>query len=344
MKIFCKISLALIFTVSLTYSLFAQTEREKAIKLYEAGKNKEAIAILEKESKKAKNDAETWNTLGLAYFKDESTKKAIKAFEKAISFNQQNASYRTNLAYAYLQIGKSDAAQAESTKAIAINPKNALAYYLRGVANVYEGDNKEAIDDAERAIGINPNYSLAYVLKSDALLYQFGTQVGGGAKPIDEIELLQQAKEILENCLKNCRNNSQSELQQKRLDTLDVFHKYFSKNRDAMLSAIAEGKLPPVQANQSLPDPSITPMKLLTRPQPRYPSSAREKGIEGTVALAALFSETGKITHALILKGVGGGLNEAALQAAYAIKFEPAKKDGKPFSQIKIITYSFDVY
>ena len=62
------------------------------------------------------------------------------------------------------------------------------------------------------------------------------------------------------------------------------------------------------------------------------------------MVLAILFSETGRITHALILKGLGGGLNEAALRAAYGIKFEPAKKDGKPFSQIKIVTYSFAIY
>lgn len=344
MRMFYKICLIMIFAALVNLSAFAQTEREKGIRFYKEGKNKEAIAVLEKESKKAKTDAETWNALGLAYFKEESTKKAIKAFEEAVDLNQANAVYHTNLAYAYLQIGKSDAAQTESTKAIALNPKNALAYYVRGVANVYEGDNGEAIADADQAIKINSDYSMAYVLKSDALFYQFGNHVGGGAKPVEHIELLQQAKEALENCLKNCRNNSQVELQQERLETLNVFHKYFSKNRDAMLNAIAEDKPLPVQPNQPPPDPSVTPMKIFVKPQPLYPGGARDRGIEGKVTLIALFSETGKITHALILRGIGGGLNEAALRAAYAIKFEPAKKNGKPYSQIKTITYTFDIY
>jgi len=343
MKTLYKTALSLILLTLTSNLAFAQTEREKGIRLYQEGRNKEAVAVLEKASRQAKPDAETWNALGLAYIKEDALKKAIKAFEKAVSLNQQNATFHTNLAYAYLQTGKLDKAQSECTKAIAINPKVTLAYYVRGAANLLEGDNDEALRDADKAIEVNPDYSVAYSLKADALLYQFSNRVGGGAKPIDKIDLLQQAKDVLESCLKNCRNNSQIEFQKEKLDTLTVFHDYFSKNRDALLSAVAEN---PTAAtiDQTPPDPSVTLMKVLTKPQPRYTDKARQDGVQGTITLAILFSETGRITHALILKGLGGGLNEAALGAAYGIKFEPAKKDGKPFSQIKIVTYSFAIY
>ncbi len=299
--------------------------------------------MLEKATKQSKTDAEAWNALGLAYFKEETLKKAVKAFEKAVSFDQQNATYHTNLAYAYLQSGKSDKAQSESNKAIEINPKIALAYYVRGVANVYESDYNEALRDADRVIEINPDYSAAYILKSDALLYQFSNRVGSGAKPIDKIDLLQRARDVLETCLKNCRNNSQIGLQKERLDTLTVFHNYFSKNRDALLAVIAEN---PTAAtiSQTPPDPSVTPLKILTKPQPRYTDKARQELITGTITLAILFSESGRITQAIVLKGLGGGLNEAALRAAYGITFEPSKKDGKPLSQIKIVSYTFSIY
>ncbi|MCY7376507.1 MAG: tetratricopeptide repeat protein [Pyrinomonadaceae bacterium] len=342
MKSLCKISLLPAF-VFLGFSFaFAQTEREKGIKLYQEGKNKEAVAVLEKASRQTKDDAEIWNALGLAYIKEDALKKAIKAFEKAVNLNPQDATYYTNLAYTYLLAGKLDKAQEESGKAIKINPKIALAYYVRGAANVYEGDNSEAIGDADKAISINPDYSAAYVLKSDALLYQFGNRVGGGSKPIDEIDLLQRAKDTLEICLKNCRNNSQVELQKERLDTLTVFHDYFSKNRDAVLNAIAENpSAAPIV--QPPPDPSVTPMKILAKPHPTYTDKARQDLISGKITLAVLFSESGQITHTLVLKGLGGGLNANAVKAAYGIKFEPAKKDGKPFSQIRIITYSFTI-
>lgn len=339
-----KILLSIIVVISAFNFTFAQeSEREKGIKLYQEGKNKEAIAALEKASKQSKTDADVWNTLGLAYLKEDSLKKAIKAFEKAVGLDQQKAVFHTNLAYAYLQNSKFDKAQSESSKAIKIDPKSALAYYVRGAANVYEGDDDEAIRDADQAMAVNPDYTLAYTLKSDALLYKFGRRVSGGAKPIEEVDLLQQAKDVLESCLKNCRNNPQIKLQEERLETLTVFHKYFSVNRDAVLNAVAEN--PTTATVDPLPvDPSITPMKVTLRPQPRYTDKARGDNISGTITIAAYFAESGRITHALILKGLGGGLNENALKAAYDIRFEPPTKDGKPFSQIKIVKYTFTIY
>lgn len=324
------------FFFSLVNFGFAQTEREKGIELYAQGKNKEAVAALEKAGKKTKTDAEVWNYLGLAYMKSEEVKKAVKSFEKAVNFDAQNPIYRTNLAYAYFLNNKPDKAQTESTKAIELNPQNALAYYIRGAANVWEGDLDDAIADADKAIAANPDYSQAYILKSDALLSTFGRRVGSGSKPIDEINLLQQSKDVLEICLKNCQNNSQAEVQQDRLETLTVFYNYFNRNKDTVL-----GQIPPVPTPS---DPSLTPLKILSKNPPAYTDNARANGVEGTIRMAVFFSESGRVTHTLVLKGLGGGLNENAVRAARQIKFEPAKKDGKPISQIKIVEYGFRIY
>lgn len=343
MKTLYNFSFALTLFICLAESVFAQNGREQGMKFYREGKTKEAVVVLERAVKQSKGDAEAWNALGLAYVKEEELKKGIRAFEKAISFDQQNAVYHTNLAYTYLLTSKFNKAQEESGKAVQINPKLVLAYYVRGTANVYEGDNDDAIKNADQAIAIDPDYSAAYNLKSDALLYQFGKRVGSGSKPSEEAVLLQQAKDVLEVCLKSCRNNAQVEVQRKKLDTLTVFHSYFSKNHDAFLSAVAEN---PTSApvSQTPPDPGVTPMKILLKPQPRYTDKARGDNISGSIVIAVLFAESGQITHTLILKGLGGGLNEEALKAAYKIKFEPAEKDGKPFSQIKIVTYRFTIY
>jgi TonB family protein len=342
MKTLYKITLTLVFVLINSNFAHSQTEREKGIKLYNEGKNKEAVAVLEKATKQLKTDAEAWNALGLAYTKQSDEKKAIKAFEKAVSFNPQSSVYYTNLAYAYFLNNKLNKAQTASTKAIGIDPKNANAFYLRGAANVWEGDNESAITDADRAIAVDSDYSLAYNLKSDALLAKFGRRVSGGSKPIDEVNLLQQAKEVLETCLKNCQNNPNVKIQEERLDTLTVFHKYFSKNRDAELNAVSPGMTVPVAA--ALPDPSVTPLKILSKPPPSYTDKARQDNVVGEVRLVVLFSETGRVTHTLVLKGLGGGLTANAVKAARSIKFEPAMKDGKPFSQVKIVFYTFSIY
>ncbi len=337
-----KISLVIVFTIFSAASIFAQIEREEGIKLYKAGKNKEAAAVLEKAVKQAKTDAELWNTLGLAYFKLESFKKAVKAFENAVEIDEQNAAYHSNLAFAYLQNGKFDKAKAESSKAVTINPKSAAAYYARGAANFYKGDNAETLSDADRAIEADANYSSAFSLKSAALVNIFADRINGGAKMINEIALLQQAKETLETCLKNCRNNSETEIQRKRAETLTVFYDYFNRKRSDTLSLLPteNAPAPPVSTP---PDPSVTPLKLLSKPKPAYTDRARQNSIEGTIRIAVLFADSGKVTHALILKGLGGGLDENALRAAYGIKFEPAKKDGKPVSQIRIVEYGFRI-
>ena len=344
MKVLYKILLISTVVFLSAHFAFAQTEREKGIELYQQGKNKEAISVLEKASKQNKTDARVWNFLGLAYTKQENLKKAIKAFEKSVEFDVNNSTYHTNLAYALFLNNKLNNAQSESTKAIELDPQNALAFYIRGMANLWEGNYDDAIGNADKAIAVNSDYSLAYILKSDALLSTFGKKVGGGSKPSDEANLLLQSKDALETCLKNCQNNSNVKLQQERLETLTVFYNYFNKNRDAALNDTAAVSSNQTVAAPTLPDPSITPLKIISKKPVVYTDNARRNGIQGVIRMAVFFSESGRVTHTLILKGLSGDLNENAVRAARQIKFQPAMKDGKPISQIKIVEYSFNIY
>ena len=315
---------------------FAQTDINKGVELYQQGKFKEAVKIFEQASKKNKTEAQIWNYLGLAFMKLEDFKKAGKAFENAVKYEAGNDVYHTNLAYAYFLNNKLDKAQDESTKAVKINPNAPLPFYIRGAANLLEGDYKEAIRDADEAIRADANYAMAYVLKSDSLLSTFGKRVGGGEKPIEEVELLRQSKDVLETCLKICQNNQLVNIQRERLDTLNVFYNYFSKDKTIALNQIT--------GVPSAPDPSITPLKILSKPRASYTDKARQNSITGEIRMVVLFSREGRVTHTLILKGLGGGLNENAVRAARAIKFEPARKDGQPISQIRIIEYHFSLY
>lgn len=334
---FNKSFLFLTLFMSFVSYAFAQTEREQGIELYKQGKNKEAVAILQKASKQkeTKTDAEVWNYLGLAYLKDNDAKKAIKALEKAIDFNPQNAIYQTNLAYSYFLGNKLDKAQDTSTKAIALDLRNADAYFIRGSASILEAKNDDAINDADKTIGINPDYSLAYILKSDALLSNFGKLIQSGSKAIDGLNLLEQSKSALEMCLKNCRNNSNAAIQQERLEAVTAFYDYYSKRKDIDFSA------PSVSIP---PDPNVTPLVILSKKPAAYTDNARGNGVSGTVSLLVLFSSSGRITHILVVKGLGYGLTENAVKAARQIKFEPAKENGKPISQVKMIQYSFTIY
>ena len=56
----------------------------------------------------------------------------------------------------------------------------------------------------------------------------------------------------------------------------------------------------------------------------------RRAGIEGKVYVLAYVNEEGTVTKTEILKGIGGGCDEAAEYAVKHTKFSPGKQRGKP--------------
>lgn len=61
-----------------------------------------------------------------------------------------------------------------------------------------------------------------------------------------------------------------------------------------------------------------------------YPEDAKEKKIEGKVYVLAFVDEMGDVTGVMLLKGIGSGCDEEALNAVKNTKFSPGLIDGKP--------------
>jgi protein TonB len=61
-----------------------------------------------------------------------------------------------------------------------------------------------------------------------------------------------------------------------------------------------------------------------------YPEIAKRAGVEGKVYVLAFVDESGNVTDAKIIKGIGAGCDEAALDAVKKTKFKPGKQRGKP--------------
>jgi TonB family protein len=91
-------------------------------------------------------------------------------------------------------------------------------------------------------------------------------------------------------------------------------------------------------------EPGVTPIKILTKPRPKYTDAARQDNTEGKIIVAVVFGANGTIQHVLLLKRLGSGLDEEAVKAARAIKFEPMKRDGKPVAVVKQIEYTFEIF
>jgi TonB family protein len=74
--------------------------------------------------------------------------------------------------------------------------------------------------------------------------------------------------------------------------------------------------------------PPTESVAILSKPNPVYTDEARRLGIEGEVLLDVVFQSSGQIKIIGVLKGLGHGLDEAAVRAAQQIRFKPAVQDG----------------
>lgn len=61
-----------------------------------------------------------------------------------------------------------------------------------------------------------------------------------------------------------------------------------------------------------------------------YPEMARKAGIEGRVTLQFIINENGEVENPKVVKGIGGGCDEAAIAAIQYAKFTPGMQRGRP--------------
>ncbi len=71
----------------------------------------------------------------------------------------------------------------------------------------------------------------------------------------------------------------------------------------------------------------------------RYPDEARELGIEGKVVLSLEVLADGKVGQIKVIRGLGYGLDEAALTAMKGCLFEPATMGGQRVTTTIRYTY-----
>ncbi len=61
-----------------------------------------------------------------------------------------------------------------------------------------------------------------------------------------------------------------------------------------------------------------------------YPERARKSGIEGRVTVQFIVTENGEVEDPKVIRGIGGGCNEAALAVIKKAEFTPGRQRGKP--------------
>ena len=61
-----------------------------------------------------------------------------------------------------------------------------------------------------------------------------------------------------------------------------------------------------------------------------YPEIAKRAGVQGRVFVKAFVDESGFVTKVELIRGIGAGCDEAAMNAVEQTKFRPGKQRGKP--------------
>jgi protein TonB len=83
-----------------------------------------------------------------------------------------------------------------------------------------------------------------------------------------------------------------------------------------------------------------TPVKT---PPPEFPSSMKQKGVSGLVALRVDIDETGAVTGCVVSKSSNAEFEQPAINAVKNWKFKPAQKAGAPVKISLILPIKFSI-
>lgn len=100
---------------------------------------------------------------------------------------------------------------------------------------------------------------------------------------------------------------------------------------------------PTVQSHPAQAAAKVVPAEILSKPVPIYTEEARAKHIEGEVLLEVVLEASGRLRVIKVVRGLGHGLDDAAVHAAEQIRFKPALKDGQPSDSTAVLHIVFQL-
>ncbi len=89
--------------------------------------------------------------------------------------------------------------------------------------------------------------------------------------------------------------------------------------------------------------PPTTPVEITYKPNPAYSDEARNLKLEGEVLLEVSFSASGQLHVNRVVRGLGHGLDEAAIAAANKMRFKPALRNGQAVDSTAVVHVVFQL-
>lgn len=98
-----------------------------------------------------------------------------------------------------------------------------------------------------------------------------------------------------------------------------------------------------VRPKQLSSGPDRAPVEITYKPNPVYTDEARQLKVEGEVLLEVMFAASGQLHVNRVVRGLGHGLDEAAVVAAGKMHFKPAVEQGQPVDSTAIVHVIFQL-
>lgn len=227
-------------------------------------------------------------------------------------------------------------AQGGVKHALALKPKSPEALFMAAQIYLHEGARSMAIESLTKAIDAQPVYPRAHFLLARCLLDSGKTEnareeaniaLGQGASLFPAYRLLgeidfaegkyEAATTPFETAFRFAQTTDEKEAAKLQRDLEDLRQLIETLKRYAAL-----------EAEQKSPD-VVRPVAL-NSPHPRRTKEADDLKIQGSISMVVLITENGDVDSVVLVRRLGHGLDEGAIEAARELKFSPARRNGKP--------------
>ncbi|MBM3591017.1 MAG: energy transducer TonB [Alphaproteobacteria bacterium] len=136
--------------------------------------------------------------------------------------------------------------------------------------------------------------------------------------------------------INNKKKDDKIEIQKIHVEEPIVITPHVKKKKDNSVNILGTKPSNEVQA-----EPQFVSAKVLQKIRPKYTREAIEDEIEGKVILMVSIDENGIVADVKLIKGLGYGLDELAIEAVKLWRFHPATLDGKKVADQTRITMDF---
>jgi TonB family protein len=293
--------------------------RLRAQALYNAKEYQAAIQDYSALIERYPDWGQLYDERGLAYSYSARFDLAIPDYTKAIALDRYMAAAYNNRGWSYLETGDITRALQDLNHAVELSPEYVRAYENRAKAFDKQNDRKNKLADLNFILRISPTNQWARSQRDALLVHMSGTGAAAYRRTESAVAVTQVPGA-----------NFQS-------DATAPEHQSESAASSAQSPGSGDNAGPVYRPGSN----GISGPSILTKVEPEYSEEARRAKFQGTVVLMVDVDEHGMPRNLRVIRPLGLGLDEKALEAVSKWRFNPGLKDGRPVATEATVQVEF---